>query len=426
MTQTERRATAITGRIRSSLILSRPAVRPAAGPSRSAVLTVAVFLAALAVPLGGYLFRSPVPPAGENRPLTPPPALVLERWAVKTFPVMFEAYFNDRVGFRDKWLAARRGVVFDTLGDSPADLVWVGRDGWLFINNVGPFAGLPAFQRPTEPNFDAWAAVLADRQAYLADRGIAYVVFVARDKSLVYPEYLSGPYLRHPPADPVPLMRDRLRGTGVVLIDALPPLLAAKAGADAPLYFRTDSHWNDAGAFVGYRALAAELERRVPGYRGKTVAGFRPEPCVHPTCDLAKVVGLPPERTTEEFRFYREPAGGLVELPTDGLSAAMEAAGGWLKHLAPWRSDGPAAAGPPAVLLHDSFGVDLARLMASDFRRFAAVGTYGLPLPVLAAERPRVVVQLLVDRMFRIITPTNPPEVAGYRGRAAGRGRPGV
>jgi len=421
MTRAAAQTGADPGTVKSCLVLSAPAVPvPRSGiPARRLgdALTVGVFLAALAVPLGGFLFRTPARPVGENRPLTPPPALVPERWAVQTFPVMFEAYFNDRVGFRDRMLAARRAATFDALGDSPAELVWVGRDGWLFINNVGPGTGLPVFQQPVEPNLDAWAAVLADRHAYLADRGVAYVVFVARDKSLVYPEYLPGKHRRHPPADPVPLLRDRLRGTGAALVDALPALAAAKATADSPLYYRKDSHWNDSGAFAGYRALADELELRVPGYRGKTTAAFRPEPCVYPGCDLAKVVGLPADRITEEFLFYAEPAAGLTELPAGELATGLEAAGGWLKHLDPRRTECPAAAGPPTVLLHDSFGVDLGRFLASDFRRFAAAPTYGLPLPVLAAERPRVVVQLLVDRMFRIVTPTNPPEVNGYRRR---------
>jgi hypothetical protein len=413
MTSTQNNTAPVVA-VQSVVIVTAPATPTLRCASRlSNVATVAVFIVALAVPLFGFLFRTPVPLANENRPLTPPPALVPERWAVQTFPVMFEAYFNDRVGFRAELLDARRGVVFDALGDSPADLVWVGRDGWLFINNVGPFGGLPAFQQPTEPNLAAWADALADRHAYLADRGITYVVFVARDKSLVYPEYLAEKHRRHPPADPVPAVRERLRGTGVTLIDALPPLLAAKG--EAPLFFARDSHWNDAGAFVGYWALAAELDAQVPGYHRKTPAAFRPERRIHPKCDLAKVVGLPPERWSEEFQFFAEPAATLVERPTAQLCARLDAAGGRLAHLDPSLFECPTAAGPPAVLLHDSFGVDLSRLMASDFRRFASVGTYGLPLPVLEAERPRVVVQEFVDRMFRIVTPTNPPEVAGYR-----------
>jgi hypothetical protein len=57
------------------------------------------------------------------------------------------------------------------------------------------------------------------------------------------------------------------------------------------------------------------------------------------------------------------------------------------------------------------------RFLWSDFTRFAAVGTYDLPLAVLAADQPRVVIQLLVDRTLRHVAPTNPPEVMGYRAR---------
>jgi hypothetical protein len=328
---------------------------------------------------------------------------------------VFEAYFNDRVGFRAEFLAARRRIAFDLLDDSTADMVWVGRDGWLFINAGGANHGLPAFLPSADHHIDGWADALADRFAYLSDRGIVYVVFVARDKSSVYPEYLPGPHQRHPQPDPVPRLRERLRGTGLPLVDALPALLEAKATAPWPLYFRRDSHWNDPGAFVGYEALAAELALRVPGYRAKTTSAFVPVPCLHPGIDLATVLGLPSERSTEDYPFYGEPAAQLITLPTNGLAFL------WppdrLSHLSPNLSECPTAAGPPAVLLHDSFGVNMSRFMASDFRRFAAVGTYGLPVALLDAERPQLVIQLLVDRTFRHVPPFNPPEVAGYRSR---------
>ena len=398
-------------------IHSLPAVRPAFRSHKHHrvrdALTVAVFLASLVVPLGGYLFRTPVQPANENRPLSPPPVVKLRRWAVKSFPPVFEPYFNDRVGFRAELLALRRRVVYDLLGDSTADTVWVGRDGWLFMNCGGAKGGLPAFQPPADRHIDGWADALADRHAYLADRGITYVVFVARDKSAVYPEFLPGPHRRHPQPDPVPLIRERLRGIDLPLVDALPALLAAKPTTPGTLYFRRDSHWNDPGTFVGYQALGAELERRVPGYRAKTAAAFDPVPCVHPGIDLAMALGLPPDRATEDYPFYGETSPRLTALPTAGRTDMRPPDG--LSHLTPSLSECPAAAGTRAVLLHDSFGVNMVRFVASDFRRLAAVGTYGLPVPVLEAERPRVVVQLLVDRTFRHVPPFNPPEVAGYR-----------
>jgi hypothetical protein len=362
--------------------------------------TIAVFLVALALPLGGFLFRKPEQPGHENRRLSPPPQLVAERWAVQTFPPMFEAYFNDRVGFRKKMLRLRRSVVFDAFGDSPADLAWVGRDGWLYVNPLGPGVALPAAAPSPEPAVEAWAAALADRHRELAARGVRYVVLVAREKSGVYPEYLPATYQRHPVPDLVTPLLDRLAAAGVPAIDALPHLLRAKAEQSRPLFFQKDSHWTDAGAFAAYAALGAELERLVPGYRAKPMAAFRTVPVVRRDADLAVALGLSGERAAEPCEIFTEPESGVRDLPAADVERAVEAAGDRLRSL-PTRLTETPNRRVRGVLLHDSFGVDLGRLLASDFARFASAGTYGLPMELIDAENPDVVVQLFVERALR-------------------------
>lgn len=164
---------------------SPPPVRTA---SMSSYLTILVFVIGLAIPAGGFFVRKPEPPTGENRPLMPPPTLSTERWAIETFPMVFENYFNDRVGFRKDLLKARRWLTYNVLGDSPTNLVWLGRDGWLFVNPLIP-REKPAPPETETPRFRAWAEVFRARHAYLQTRGITYVVVVARDKSAIYPEY---------------------------------------------------------------------------------------------------------------------------------------------------------------------------------------------------------------------------------------------
>jgi hypothetical protein len=55
-------------------------------------------------------------------------------------------------------------------------------------------------------------------------------------------------------------------------------------------------------------------------------------------------------------------------------------------------------AGPSVLLLHDSFGVQLRYLLGPDCRRLLALGSYGLPANLVEAEKPQVVIQLMVER----------------------------
>jgi hypothetical protein len=345
-----------------------------------------VFLVGLAVPLGGFLLRTAQPLKSEKRGLSPPPPLVLARWACEVFPAMFEAYFNDRVGFRKEMIAARQRVQLGAFGDSPSELVTVGRDGWLFVR---PPAG--------EPPADAWADALIARRDRLVARGVRYVVFVAREKSAVYPEHLPDAVHRHPPADPVPRLMERLRAAGVAAVDALPAMERAKA-AGGSLYFRTDTHWTDAGAFAGYAALGAELEWLLPGYRAKGATAFRPREWTLPDGDLAGLIG---RHAPEPYTLFEEPGNPAAERPAGDLDRPHP---GRLPYLPPRRTETPGRPGR-VLLVHDSFGVAVRLMLASDVGRLACVGSYGLPDEVVESERPDVVVQLLVDRAFRASPP---------------------
>jgi hypothetical protein len=66
-------------------------------------------------------------------------------------------------------------------------------------------------------------------------------------------------------------------------------------------------------------------------------------------------------------------------------------------HVSPTEHTG-SPSGPSILLLHDSFGVQLRYLLGPDCRRLLAVGSYGLPAKLVEAEKPQVVIQLMVER----------------------------
>jgi alginate O-acetyltransferase complex protein AlgJ len=364
-------------------------------------LSVVSFGLILLAPLVGFLVLPVRQPTSEKRPLLPPPALVAERWAVTTFPPMFEGYFNDRVGFRPELLAARRDLLYGTLHDTTATLVWPGRDGWLFINSGGARSGLPAHQRDDTPHLHAWAMALRQRQQTLAAQGIAYVVVIARDKHDIYPEYLPGAHQRHPPRDAVPRMRELLAGSDVNMLDLKPALLAAKT--HTRVYLQRDSHWTDDGAFVGYTELSRVLSASVPGYVAQPTSAFdiRPQPFVG--VDLATALGLPDHDCTEYGPVYRPlPPSAHEQIPTDLVA---ELGPSRLGHIPVMKFTQPQATASRALFLHDSFGTPLTRMLPGNFRMLACAGTYGFPTAFINEFQPTVVIQLVVERMLRIRNP---------------------
>ncbi len=374
------------------------------------VAIILLFAAGILAQAYGFFCRDAVWPANENRPQNSPPPLLWKRWAFHVFPYMFDAYFNDRVGYRSELLDLKRNITYDIMGETTSNIVWVGKNDWLFFDCVGKFPQVAALNGTLEPNVEAWASVLEKRRDWLAKRGIVYIVYIAREKSIIYPEYLPDSLQRHPPTDLVPGFLARLKQSNVPAIDPYRHLIAAKPMAIHPLYLMNDSHWSGTGMSVGYRPLADELARAVPGYRAKPDTAFNFLPYVRLEADLTTALGLNPGDKTEATVHCGEPNNPSMEVPDDDVAALLVSGGKPLAHLPSRRTLCPTAT-PRGVMLHDSFGADFRRMFASDFQRLTAAGTYGFPTALIEAEKPHVVIQLFVDRVLRVVPASNPPQL---------------
>jgi len=374
------------------------------------VATILLFTAGLLTQAYGFLFREAEWPASEKRPQNAPPPMLFKRWAFQVFPFMFDAYFNDRVGYRTELLDLKRDITYGLFGETTSNIVLVGKNGWLYFDNVGLSARAQDPEGTLEPNVEAWASVLEKRRDWLAKRGIVYIVYIAREKSIIYPEHLPDSLQRHPPVDLVPVLLARLKQANVRAIDPYIQLIAAKPTAIHPLYLMNDSHWSGTGMSVGYRPLAEELERAVPGYRAKPDTAFNFLPYIRKEADLTTALGLKPGDKTESTVHCGESNNPSIEVPDDDVAALLISGGKPLAHLSSRRTVCPTAT-PHGVMLHDSFGADFRRMFASDFQRLTAAGTYGFPTALIEAEKPNVVIQLFVDRVLRFVPATNPPEL---------------
>ena len=136
----------------------------------------------------GYAFK-------ENRVPSPRPELKLDQAVLGEFPIKFEAYFNDKFGFRRRltqWLNYTKVVL---LGDSPSPKVVLGSKGWLFYGDLD--VDLYRRVKPLKlSELENWRHLLESRRDWLAARGIPYLVVIAPSKSSIYPELMPSVYTR--------------------------------------------------------------------------------------------------------------------------------------------------------------------------------------------------------------------------------------
>lgn len=335
------------------------------------------------------------------KPLQTPPGTETSRFAA-TF-----------VG-KDQLLTAYQWIRVALL-HSPPPSTLIGRDGWLYYrseavgdgNSINDFMGRDV---PDISTVQRWKAVLEERSDTLRRRGIAYVPVITPNAVTIYPEHLPPEVLRAQGAT----RADAIVAAMPQVLDLRAVLKARKSQED--VFYASNTHWNDAGAFAGYEAITARIAAsfpnvpayprtdfaEVPGRRngevafmaGRLVAG---EPYA--------VVYLEPRK---EYPARCSDTGEAVLAPgslrgTEPVNAIITN-WMWTDSRCPSRrfvQENPAL--PKAVVFHDSFMIALGPFLAQSFREVLFVlGPYDQA--VVERESPDIVVheatERYADKMF--------------------------
>jgi hypothetical protein len=359
-----------------------------------------VFVAVISLPVVCRSLRwEPLPPVQEFRALAPPPGPPRSAAALREFPRLYEAHFNDHFGLRPALLRGMHQVKGRWLGVSTAANVLLGTEGWLYYTQM-PAGTDHESARPFRPDeLEAWCRVLKKRQAWLAHKGIRYVVFIPPDKQTVYPEHLpAGVRARHAGLR-LDQLKDYLREhSDIAFLDVRAAL--GEARGRERLYHVTDSHWNDRGAFVAYEALTRLIREWFPAVQPLPRSAFLDVGEDKPGGDLAQMIArediLHEEWLSLQPLSPRQAHKGDRPIPTLGDCFTLGP---------PTFTEREDTALPRAVVFQDSFMWALAPLLSEHFRRATFAWTDQFSPELVRRERPDVVIQQLVERKLGFVVP---------------------
>ena len=189
-------------------------------------------------------------------------------------------------------------------------------------------------------------------------------MLLAPDKSSIYPGELPRGTTYPNPA-PADRFIAALRARGVRVVDVRAALRDAAARGE--VYSKGDTHWNDAGAYIAYRATIAAL-------------GVRDT--------------IPPSSIASSIE---DGEGDLLRL----AGIAQTAHNPVVTYAYPHHDPDPSL--PAAVLFGDSFSVGITPFLAQDFRRldvvrFADASGPQFDRALVERLRPAVVIQEIVER----------------------------
>ena len=301
------------------------------------------------------------------------------------------ARFDTHFAFRDRFVQAQSWLRYQLLGVSSLATVWKGRDGWWFLASDGGLEATLNEPRFTPAELESWRVTLQRTRDYLAARGIAHVFVIAPGKSTIYPEGLPGGLHPRPAPTRTDQLVDELRARSTVtVVDLRQGLLAARGGGE-PLFHRTDTHWNDVGAAVGYGQILTALAGSVPGLTPPVGSdGFDVVSVEARGGDLATMLGLERTLTETEWRLAprRPRRARIVEPDGDHKGFAVPRVVSVV--------DDPRL--PRAVVYRDSFGSALVPFLAEHFQRMVTLWEYDVMPVTIREEQPGLVIQQWVDR----------------------------
>lgn len=171
--------------------------------------------------------------------------------------------FTGRLFARQKLIALNTELTSRLTGGTymESTQVLLGKDDWLFYKTqldghpIWDYMGINHF---TEDELAAMAANLTQMRDYFEnERGIDFYLTALPNKEIVYEEYMP---------DTIARVNEVSRGEQVAeymwantdLVYVFPKQALSEAKEQYQVYYKTDTHWNQIGAFVGMQEIFRE------------------------------------------------------------------------------------------------------------------------------------------------------------------------
>jgi alginate O-acetyltransferase complex protein AlgJ len=195
----------------------------------------------------------------EKRNPTTKPVWIWERENVEKYFNEINSWINDNFAFRTQMIQYYSSLLYLGGVSSNPQKIIVGKNNFLFLGNsfnevMDQVTGKILFD---EQQLTKWKSSFQLRSKYLDLLGIPFYAVMVPKKHTVYPEYLPD-YI-------IPVKEnvfDQIlnSGPGFDLLHLKDTLISSKAYWGDLLYNKTDSHWSEIGAYIGYLKVINHLK----------------------------------------------------------------------------------------------------------------------------------------------------------------------
>ena len=169
-----------------------------------------------------------------------------------------EQYLIDNFRYRMDLIKFYSNLNYNLNTSISPNRVILGKDGWFFLGNnsnrvIDKFTGKAAI---TNGRITVLNRRFTKAQRELEKKGIKFVIVIVPNKHTAYSEKMPDAFTQVAKSD----IDKMLEIKHLNIIDLRPTLMDEKAKNENLLYYPTDSHWSEYGAFLGYKQICNYLE----------------------------------------------------------------------------------------------------------------------------------------------------------------------
>lgn len=202
----------------------------------------------------------------ENREMAVKPDLTLDSYA--KFAEEYETYFNDSIPFRNNLITLNNSIDYFIFQKSTNDRVIIGKNNWLFYGDIKDGDPIGCYQGTnllSEEELRDIADNCVNQRDFLAALGKEFVILILPNKERIYSEMMPDRYGR--PADnyrALQIINYLRENTDLRVVYPYDELMSAKEESGLNIWYKTDTHWNWVGGYIGACALLNELGIEMP------------------------------------------------------------------------------------------------------------------------------------------------------------------
>lgn len=202
----------------------------------------------------------------EKRLLAEPPKFTIENYEI--YANKWNSYIDDNMPFRNELVKTYSAIDYYVFKKSIDSNAIIGKEGWLFYFNGGDGCSREDYLGEKLFSDEDLKKITENCMAFqktLEKQGREFVLFIAPNKERIYSEYMPDKYGK--PATmyrTLQVVQYLRKNTDIKVVYPYEELMQAKEKLSEDLYYKTDTHWNQIGAYIGACTLLKDLEMEMP------------------------------------------------------------------------------------------------------------------------------------------------------------------